>query len=112
MKFLGIDIKLYGDDYSIKQLLETLIDVETNYKLYLNKDYLDKYFFVANVFSQNLYCDLSNVKNENGEMVSNSYFTIYNLNETENGALLLEQLKTNYLDIIAESDDVYTCLNH
>ena len=53
---------------------------------------------------------MSTTKNEEDEMICSSYFTIYNLNETQNSKHLLEQLKTNYLDIISDSDDCYSCL--
>ena len=74
MKFLGIDTKIIGDDYSTKQILKTLCELESNFKIYVNPEYLDKYFFVANIFGQNLYCDMSTTKNEEDEMICSFYY--------------------------------------
>ena len=44
MKFLGIDTKIIGNDQSVKFILDTLNDLESNFKLYVNPDYLCKFF--------------------------------------------------------------------
>ena len=110
MKFLGIETKVIGDNSSIKHILNTLYELETHFKIFINPKYLDKYFFVVNIFGQNLYCDMTNIENTEDEMTCSSYFTIYNLNETQNNAFLLEQLKTDYLEILNEDDTVYSCI--
>jgi hypothetical protein len=110
MKFLGIETKIIGDNYSTKYILKTLHDLETHFKIYINPKYLDKFFFVVNIFGQNLYCDMTNITNNDGEMVCNSYFSIYNLNESQNNTHLLEQLKTDYLELIADNETVYSCI--
>ena len=111
MKFLGIETKIIGDNTSIKYVLNTLNELETHFKIFINPKYLDKFFFVVNIYGQNLYCDMTNIENTEDEMTCSSYFTIYNLNETQNNTFILEQLKTDYLDIINENDSVYSCIN-
>ena len=110
MKFLGIETKIIGDNTSIKHILNILHEMETHFKIFVNPKYLDKFFFVVNIYGQNLYCDMTNIENTEDEMTCSSYFTIYNLNESQNSAFLYEQLKTDYLDILNESDSVYSCI--
>ena len=107
MKFLGIDTKVIGNDETISMTLNTLKLLEKRYKLYTNPDYLNKFFIVANVFHQNLYCDLINDKKENTHEL---FFTVYNLNEGTNSSHLYEQLQTNYESFIKESNTVTECL--
>ena len=38
MKFLGIDTKIIGDDYSTKHILKTLCELESNFKIYVNPE--------------------------------------------------------------------------
>jgi hypothetical protein len=107
MKFLGIETKVIGEDSSSYFVLKTLQNLENNTKIYTNPAYLNKFYIIANVFSQNLYCDLINNKEVNKDEV---FFTIHNLNESMNASHIYEQLQTNYESFIEKSDTIDECL--
>ena len=107
MKFLGIETKVVGEDSSTYFVLKTLKTLEKDNKMYTNPDYLNKFYIIANVFSQNLYCDLINNRDVNKDEV---FFTIHNLNESTNASHIYEQLQTNYESFIEHSDTIEECL--
>ena len=61
MKFLGIDTKIIGSKITIYKCLKQLKVLESNFKIYVNPEYLEKFCFVVNVYTQNVYCEVKNM---------------------------------------------------
>ena len=86
MKFLDIDTKVVGNKLDIFKCLQQLKELENNFKLYINPEYLQKFCFVVSV-GQNVYCEIKRTHTKLNESQNpdsfdtDIYFSLYNFNE-------------------------------
>jgi hypothetical protein len=107
MKFLGIDIKVIGSNEAILFTLKTLKEIESSFKIYTNTEYLDKFVIIANVYKQNLFCEIvGNTFTTNDKLL----FSLSDMNEGLNQSFLAFLLENTIEEQITDCENVSSYL--